>query len=67
MAVQRGCLPDEPVMVAWETYKKTDDFANTKKWASAIDWIKDNPDHIDGQLWAAFVAGWQAAGGKIEP
>lgn len=50
---------DHPLSVAWEKYKATDDFANTKKWAI-------HPEHVDGSLWAAFMAGFQAASGKAE-
>jgi hypothetical protein len=52
---------DDPLMIAWEAYKRTAAFANTKKWATDIEWIKQSSDNVDGQLWAAFDAGWRAA------
>lgn len=40
-----------PVMLAWEAYKATDEYDNTRRWAS-------KPDHTDGSLWAAFFKGY---------
>ncbi len=48
---------DEPLMVAWNKYRKTDDYKNTVKWAGEAN---------IGQLWACFSAGWKAAGGFID-
>lgn len=45
-----------PLMVAWEAYKETEEYVNSKKWASAQ--YKDR--HLEGSLWAMFMAGWQA-------
>jgi hypothetical protein len=36
---------------AWEAYKLTDEYANTRRWAL-------HEQHVDGSLWAAFVVGW---------
>ena len=48
-------LPDnDPRIVAWEAYKQTEEYANTQRWASAI-------DHTEGSLWAAFLEGWTRA------
>ena len=45
-------IPEKhPLKIAWEEYKKTDDYANTRRWAA-----KD--EHVDGSLWAAFEQGW---------
>lgn len=44
---------DHPALVAWETYKSTEDFENTKRWAL-------EEKHTDGSLWAAFYQGWSA-------
>ncbi len=44
---------DDPMLVAWEAYKATPEFVNTRHWA-AVD------AHRDGSLWAAFVQGWLA-------
>ena len=46
------------VMIAWNKYKETDGFKNTKKWAA-------NEKHVDGSLWAAFLTGFN--GGKSAP
>lgn len=44
---------DDPRIVAFEAYKRTDAYQNTRRWAQ-------HPDHVDGSLWAAFLAGWEA-------
>lgn len=49
---------DHPLMVAWEAYKATEDYANTKRWAGRDD------QATDGSLWASFERGWLAAGGR---
>lgn len=54
MTVQAACPSDHPLMIAWSAYRATPDFANTKRWAA-------HPEHVDGSLWAAFVAGFNAA------
>jgi len=54
---QRALREDEPIMKAWALYKSSADYANTLKWAGQSN---------EGQLWAAFMAGWKAAGGVIE-
>jgi phosphate-selective porin len=41
-------------MVAWQSYRLTDDYANTRRWA-----LEDA--HVDGSLWAAFIEGWRQA------
>ena len=58
MPTSRGMRDDEPLMIAWKAYQKTEEFENTLLWAG-----KSNM----GQLWASFMAGWLAAGGKIDP
>lgn len=45
--------PEAPVMKAWEQYKATEGYANTRMWAH-------HEDHVDGSLWAAFYAGFFA-------
>lgn len=45
---------DDPLMIAWESYKTTEEFSNSRKWAQY-------EQHVDGSMWAAFVAGYQAA------
>lgn len=45
---------DAPVKLAWEAFKQTEDFANTRRWAL-------DREHIDGSLWHVFVMGFTAA------
>ena len=45
---------DHPLMVAYREYCDTEDYRNTHNWARY-------PEHIDGSLWAAFMAGFNAA------
>lgn len=62
-------LPDDhPMMIAWESYRSTPEAANSDKWAQTLDVsgpmqgqiIVGHP-HLVGALWAAFVAGYEAA------
>lgn len=55
MPTETPIAKDDPLMKAWEAYKATDDFANTRHWA-----LKE--PHTEGSLWAAFMAGWLARG-----
>lgn len=45
---------DAPVMIAWNAYKASEAYSIVKKWAAY-------PEHVDGQLWAAFYSGFFAA------
>ena len=64
---------DHPLMIAWEAYQATEDYANSYKWAIAgIDSPRDatrDPganypiaenyrQYVQGSLWAAFMAGF---------
>lgn len=60
-----GMIPTEspvpagaPVLMAWEAYKATPEYANTRKWAA-------HEAHVDGSLWAAFYQGFMA-GRRVE-
>lgn len=63
---------DHPLMIAWEKYKVTEEAASADKWARTIrlsellqgEVIVSHP-YLEGSLWAAFVAGFKAAGGAI--
>ena len=50
---------DDPLMIAWNTYKTTEEFANTKKWAMEAE-VRVEHHHTDGSLWAAFEQGYRA-------
>ncbi len=54
MPVEQALAEDHPMMLAWNSYKLTEEFENTKRWAVS-------KDHTEGALWAAFVAGHTAA------
>lgn len=54
MSVQSPLPSDHPLMKAWNAYKSTDDYANSRKWAA-------HAEHVDGSLWAAFMEGWNLA------
>lgn len=46
---------DSPLMKAWDAYKATEEYRNTRTWAGV-------PAHTEGSLWSAFVEGYKAAG-----
>lgn len=53
------CPPDHPLMKAWMAYQNGEDYQNSYKWATAaIEQL------VHGSMWAAFMAGFAAAGGK---
>lgn len=54
MPVMAAVPQDSPLMVAWNAWVISPEFANAKRWAT-------HPDHIDGCLWAAFMQGWVMA------
>lgn len=72
MPVAAQCPDDHPLMIAWEKYRATEEAANSDKWARTIQIsepmqgqiIVTHP-HTEGSLWAAFMAGFEAAGGKV--
>lgn len=45
---------DHPLMKAWEAHKQTPEYASSRAWVT-------NQEHVDGSLWALFMAGWMAA------
>lgn len=42
---------NSPLWKAWEAYEKTEEYANSFKWAGS-------EEHRQGSLWAVFLAGW---------
>lgn len=50
----QACKPDDPLWLAWQHYVTTEEFANSRKWAT-------HEEHTEGSLWGAFMAGWLAA------
>lgn len=44
---------DHPLTIAWEAYKKTDAYANTRRWAL-------HEQHVEGSLWACYRDGYAA-------
>lgn len=73
------CPPDSDLMKAWKAHQETEDFKNSFNWATRlIGYDNDRSPNGDqlratdrqrsqwvkGSLWACFVAGFVAAGGK---
>jgi len=54
MPVEAAVPADHPMMLAWEAYRQTDEYRHSFKWASDV-------QHRPGSMWAAFVAGFNAA------
>ena len=44
----------DPLMIAWEAYKQSPAYANSRKWAQ-------QEEHVDGSMWAAFMTGFTYA------
>lgn len=54
MSVMTPVDKNAPLMIAFQKYKTSGEYANTRKWALL-------EGHVDGSLWAAFSAGFSAA------
>lgn len=54
MAAMSEMSMTHPLRAAWEQYKQTAEYQNTRKWAA-------HPEHLDGSLWGVWMAGFQAA------
>ncbi len=76
MPVSMKCPDDHPLMIAWNAHQQTDEFKNTLHWAkqnivitaaeTAPEANRVNPEEARkqraiGSLWAAFMAGFNAA------
>jgi hypothetical protein len=78
MNAMTPCPPDSELMKAWNAYQETEDFKNSFAWVTVNQRQQQtrtpsgaNPvtdEHRDrwaqGSMWAAFMAGFEAAGGK---
>jgi len=53
MGTQTEIPIGHPMRDAWEAYKETEEFKNSQRWANI-------PEFIDGSLWTAFRAGYEA-------
>lgn len=53
METMRAIPSNHPMMLAWHKLQESPDYVNTRNWAKY-------PDHVDGSLWAMFMAGWEA-------
>lgn len=65
MAGPSSPLPkDAPLMIAWEAWQKTAEYANALGWAESVTVrfsVTDPPvtqSHAHGSLWAAFMAAY---------
>lgn len=52
--VMQPLKPNDPRLLAWEEYKKSDEYKNSRSWAL-------HEEHVDGSMWAAFIKGWSMA------
>ena len=65
---------DDPRMIEWEQFKARGEYANAVNWATypsaSVEMSEDGKgevgitlhyDHIEGSMWAAFCAGFNAA------
>ena len=52
--VQAEMPVSHPLRAAWEQYRQSDKYKNTRKWAA-------HPEHLDGSLWGVWLAAYTAA------
>lgn len=62
MPIESPVATDDPLMIAWEAYKATPEFANTYKWALSPQRAED----VMGSLWAAFSTGFAGSARVVE-
>ena len=60
MSTQVELPKGHPMRDAWDAYMASAGYANTRRWALT-------EAHVDGSLWAAFIAGYAAATPKDQP
>lgn len=68
--------PNSKLMLAWEAFKKSEEYANSKRWAECVSTGIDHLDntseprkitiavahpHTEGSLWALFMHGYMSA------
>lgn len=54
MLIEVKIPADHPMMKAWNKYKDTEEYSNSRYWAV-------HGDHVDGSMWAAFCAGYKSS------
>lgn len=54
MSTQTPVAADDPLMIAWEALKQTEEYQNAVHWTIEA----KNNNEADGELWFAFEAGW---------
>jgi len=54
MSTEQALPPGNPMLVAFEQYRATEEYQSAHRWAQV-------PEHTQGALWAAFVRGWLVA------
>lgn len=53
MSTSAPMAKDDPIILAWKKYKESAEFTNTYHWGL-------HEGHLEGSLWAAFLAGYRA-------
>lgn len=83
MNAMAPCPKDSAIMQTWETYRTSEEYKNSRSWATryipeddpaelerirlsgANPWTREMKiQAVEGSLWAAFLHGWQEAGGS---
>ena len=53
MSAMTPCAKDDPLLLAFNAWKETNDYENTRRWALV-------EEHVSGSLWEAFTQGWNS-------
>lgn len=59
MPIETQVSENNPMLIAWNKYKASDEYQNSRNWAK-------HEEHVDGSMWASFVIGWNASGEEKE-
>lgn len=62
MSTQSPLPQNDPMLIAFQILKKTQEYQNAVKWTIKA----ENESHADGELWFAFAAGYEIATRKIK-
>ena len=57
MSTQSPRPQNDPMLIAFQKLKHTPEYQNAVKWTITA----NSEDEVNGELWFAFAAGWNAA------
>jgi hypothetical protein len=59
MSTMLPVAKDDPRWISWQQYIESEEGANSMRWAK-------HPEHSEGSMWAAFIAGRASRDAEVE-